>query len=140
MVKVRATEVYPHHSFAKELWRKQDNACSAFGVGRATDGWEPFHFHSTASHGSLSTAISFTNSSICILIIADRGSFLHYKTLPLLRLIQRCSGNLALSPPLPCSPKAPSFLRKQRVACFPRPGRWICMIVCAQGYCCYLLF
>lgn len=98
----------------------------------------PFLYHSIS--WSLFTAISFSNSSIRILIIADQGGFLYYKTLPLLRLVQRCSGNLALSPPLPCSPKALFFLHKQHVASFPRPGRRICTIVCAQGYCCYLLF
>ena len=147
MMKVRAIEVFPHRTFVKGSQSSGESrtvlACNAFGVGRATDAWEPFHFHSTASYRvypSADCAISLSNSSICIPVIAEQGSFLHYKNLPLLRLIQRCSGNLALSPPLPCSPKAFFFLQKQHVASFSHPGRWIWMIVCAEGYCCYLLF
>lgn len=147
MVKVRAIEVFPHRTFVKGSHGSRESrmglACNTFRVGRAMDAWEPFHFHSTASYGvfpSADCAISLSNSSICILVIGEQGSFLHYENLPLLRLIQRCSGNLALSPPLSCSPKALFFLQKQHVASFSHPGRWIRMIVCAEGYCRYLLF
>lgn len=147
MMKVRAIEVFPHCTFVKGSQSSGKSrtalAYNVFGVGRAVGAWEPFHVHSTASYRvcpSADCAISLSDTAICIPVIAEQSSFLYYKNIPLLRLIQRCSGNLAPSPPLPCSPKALFFLQKQHVVSFSSPGRWIWMIVCAEGYCSYLLF
>lgn len=122
-MKVRAIEVFPCCTLVKGPQSPGESrmvlACSAFGVGRAMDAWEPFHFHSTASYGvypPADCAISLSNSPICIPVIAEQGSFLHYKNLPLLRLIQRCSGNLALSPPLPLLPQS-AFLSPKAACC-----------------------
>lgn len=147
IIRVRAIEVVPHCTFVKGSRSSGKSrtvlAYNGFGVGRAVGAWEPFHVHSAASYGvcpSADCAISLSDSSICIPVIAEQSSFLHCKNIPLLRLIQRCSGNLACSPPLFCSPKVLFFLQKQHIVSFSSPGRWIWMIACAEGYCSYLLF
>lgn len=55
-------------------------------------------------------------------MVAEQGNYPRYKNLPLLCLIQGCSGNLAL-------PRS-AFLLKQHVASFSCPSRWIWVIVC----------
>lgn len=147
LMKARAIGVFPYHTFVKgpqssEVCRTV-LACNGIRVGKAMDVWGPFHFHSTTSHGVYplaDCAISLSDSCMYMLVTVEQGHFLHYKNLPLLCLIQRCSGNLALFPPLLCPPKVLFFLQKHHVVSFSHLSRWIWMIVCAQGYCSYLLF